>query len=72
MDMERIKSYGDNDARRTWFSFTCLRWCVFHTLHRSVLEPVTKARHAEASVFCKEIGTLRTIFMKLVQVCLLN
>lgn len=41
-----------------FLSFTCLMWCVFHTLHMSVLEPITKARHAETSVSCKEIGTL--------------
>lgn len=65
--MERIKNYGGNDSCPLPVSRG-----VFLTLHRSVLEPVTKARHAEASVLCKEIGTLSTICMKLVQICLLN
>jgi hypothetical protein len=45
--------------------------CLFiRTLGSSVLELITKSSHAEASVLYKVLGTLRTIFVKLLLVFL--
>jgi hypothetical protein len=39
-------------------------------LCKSVLEPVAQPRHDAEHVLCKLLGTLRTIFIKLVRVFL--
>jgi hypothetical protein len=40
---------------------------VWRTLRRSVLEPEAKPSRTEASALCKVLGTLRTVFMKLMR-----
>jgi hypothetical protein len=42
-------------------------WCAKRTLCGFVLEPIAKPSHTEASVLCEILGTLRTIFMKVVR-----
>jgi hypothetical protein len=37
-------------------------------LQSSTLEPISKTNHAEVSVPCKALGTLKTIFIQLLQV----
>jgi hypothetical protein len=52
--------------------FAVLRVVSFSVMRRSVLGPTAKPSHTEAIVLCKVLGTLRTIFMKLIRVLLLN
>ena len=49
-----MSGYSDNDPRKMWFS--CGSVPVIRTLCRSVLEPIAKPSHAEASVICKVLG----------------
>ena len=53
-----------------WFHLLYLFNIVILTLHMSVLEPIAKPSHTEASVLCKLFRYLRTSFMKSVQVFL--
>ena len=39
-----------------------------HTLHSSTLKPIAKASHAEVRVSYKVLGTLKTIFIRLLRV----
>ena len=38
---------------------TCVARCVILTLRRPVLETIVKPSHAEASVLCKVLGTIK-------------
>ena len=63
----KLNSYGGNIARKLWSSCVssysvCVTWCVIRTLGRSVLEPIAKPSHTEASVLYKVLGTVRVIF----------
>jgi hypothetical protein len=56
--------YKNNGARNMWSSCCstyciCLAWCVICTLHRSVIEPVAKPSHMEASVLRKILKKLK-------------
>jgi len=44
----------------------CSTKCVLCMLHGSIIKPIGKPGHVEASVLRKVIGTLRAIIMKLV------
>jgi hypothetical protein len=55
--------------KKIWYSYgsmscTCLTWWLILTLHRTILEPIPKLKHAAARVLCKVLGSLRTIFLK--------
>jgi hypothetical protein len=70
-----MNGYGDSDRKKTWSSCgstycTCLKWRVIRTLRRPTLDPTDKPDHTEASVLCKVIRIVITIFMKLVRVFL--
>jgi hypothetical protein len=67
-----LRSDRDNDARTLRASdgstyCTCLTWCIILALCSYVLEPIAEPSHPEASALCKVLGTLRTIFIKLVR-----
>jgi len=71
-----LNGYG-GDVRRMWSSYgltncTCLMWCVIHTLCRFILGLIAKPYSVShmVSVLCKVLGTLRTIFMTLLQIFL--
>jgi len=44
---------------------TYLTWCVIRVILRSVLDPIAKTIHEEASVLCKVLGNLMTVFTTL-------
>jgi hypothetical protein len=54
------------------FCVLYLTWSVIRTLRMSSLDPTAKPSHTEASELCKELGTLTTIYMKLVRFCSIN
>jgi len=71
-----IKSYGEYWSEKNVvflrFRVLYLIWYVIRTLRRSFLDPTAKPSHTEANALCKILGTLTTIFMKLVRAFLLN
>jgi len=52
---EKIYSFCSSTYR------TCITWSVMRTQRRSVLWPIAKPHHTEASVLWKVLGTVRTI-----------
>ena len=56
---------GENGVRKMWSC--CSLTCVIRTLRRSVLEPLDKPGHTEASVPGKVLGTVRPISLKVAQ-----
>jgi len=47
-----------------------IKYRTLYMLCRSFLEPTAKTIHAEVNVLCAVLETLRTMFVKLVQVLL--
>jgi len=68
----KLTGCGDNCAGKMWSCCDSSTVPVEHgvlkrTLRRFGLEPIAEPSHTEASVLCKVLGTLGTIFMKLVR-----